>query len=96
VQQCDEVIVAMLDLIKPEIARVCPVKGPDDRVEVCEDLDIVFKLIELRAFAGITFGDRCVKRVFVFAVNARSTVKFESTIVRIDCVDILVVSDELV
>jgi hypothetical protein len=32
----------------------------------------------------------------VFAVNARSTVKFESTIVRVDRVDILVISNELV
>ena len=95
-QQCHEVIVAVLDLTKPAIARVCTVKDPNDRVEVCEDLDVVFEVIELRAFVGIAFSDRCTKRVFVLAVNARSTVKFESTIVRVDCVDVFVVSDELV
>ena len=45
----------MLDLTKSEIARVGTVKDPDDRVEVCEDLDIVFAVIELRAFASVAF-----------------------------------------
>jgi len=86
VRQCDEVIVAVLDLAKPEIARVCTVKGPDDRVEVCEDLDIVLEVIELRAFVGTAFGDCCAKRVFVFAVYACGMVNFESAVV---CVPVL-------
>jgi hypothetical protein len=53
-------------------------------------------VIELRAFVRIAFCDSCAKRVLVFAIHACGTVRFESSVVCINLVDVFVVSDELV
>ena len=63
---------------------------------MCKDFDIVLEVIELRAFAGVAFSDSCAKRVFVFAIYACDTVKFESAVVCVDFVDMFVVPDEFV
>ena len=86
----------MLDFTKPAIARVSAVKDPDDRVEVCEDLDVVFEVVELGTFVGFTFCDGCPKRMLVFTVYTRGAMQFESTVVYVDFIDVLVVSDKFV
>jgi len=96
VQWCDEVVVAVFDFTRPEIARVSTVTDPDDRVEVREAPDIVSEVIELWALVGVALCDSCDKQMFVFTVHPRSTVKFNSAIVCFDLVGLLVVPDELV
>lgn len=60
-QQSDKITVTVLNLAKQGIARVCTIKDPDDRVETCEDLDIVFEEVELWASVSIAFCNSSIK-----------------------------------
>ena len=51
-------------------------------------------MTKLRTFVSVAFCDSCTKRMVVFTVHACGAVKFESAVIWVDFVDILVVSDE--
>ena len=86
----------MFEFAKPKIARVSTVKHPNDRVEVCEDLDVVCEVVKLWALVCLALCDSCAKRMLVFTIYTRGAVKFKSAIVCVNLVGLLVVSDELV
>jgi hypothetical protein len=86
----------VLQFTKPVIAGVATVIHPENRVEVCEDLDIGFEMVKLRTFMGFAFCHSCTKRVNVFTIHTRGAVKLTSAIVCVNLVGLLVVSDELV